>query len=755
MTFTFSPVIFFRSLVTVLLCSSVATAADIAVVVTDPDSRPVPAARVFLSTPLALVQTGITDERGRFRFDALHGGEYELRVAAEGFRADPIAVRLEAGETRDVSIPLHISAVSESIFVSASQVDLPLSLVPDSVTVITASQLRARQVETVADALRIVPGLTFAQNGGRGALTSLFARGGESDFTLVLIDGIRVNTFGGGYDFAHLPVGDIERIEVVRGPQSALYGSDAIGATVQIITRRGGPARADAAFETGSFTTRHLSGTFAGSRETLSWGGSAERWSSDGFTGVAPATGESVTNDDYRLTSAAFNTGWRSGGRGVDVRGDVRLTTSDRGFPGPFGSNPIGFFTAVDRVARGVNQNRLYSVGLMYPHGPRIRTRAQTSYTDLNGKFVSEFGESDSTTRRLSQRVQTDFTAHGGLGLSAGIEWERQQARSTYITGAAFTPVPVRRRVIGYFGEVRYNAASRLFLTAGLRLEQIRRDTLEPDPSLFSPRPALAADSIVSPNPKFSISYFIRPAVPGSSGWTRLRASVGTGIRPPDAFEIAFTDNPNLKPERSRSADIGVEQALYGGAVVVETTAFVNRYDDLIVAVGRSLRDASQFRTDNISNARAAGIEVAAAARTTWGMTTRFSYTWLDTAILAVDRGNGQAPPPFSPGDALVRRPPHQGAVDVTFERGIVKTHAMVEARGHVLDVEPSFGATAGLFRAPGYTVTQVDASVGMPGGLEVFARIANLFDRQYEGTFGFPAPGRSTMVGVRVAARR
>ncbi len=131
---------------------------------------------------------------------------------------------------------LRLSALTESIVVSASQVDVPLSRAADSVTVITAAELQARQIETTADALRFVPGLTVNRSGSRGAVTSLFPRGGGSNYTLVLVDGIRVNSFGGGYDFAHLSSVDVDRIEIVPGPQSALFGSDAIGAVVQVIT---------------------------------------------------------------------------------------------------------------------------------------------------------------------------------------------------------------------------------------------------------------------------------------------------------------------------------------------------------------------------------------------------------------------------------------------------------------------------------------------------------------------------------------
>ncbi len=131
-----------------------------------------------------------------------------------------------------LDIALHLSAVNETLVVSAAQIDQPLSRIPDSVTVIAGREIEAKQQFTLSAALRSVPGLTLQQNGGPGTVTSLFTRGGESDFTLVLVDGIRANSFGGGLDLSQVPLQDVERIEVLRGSQSALYGSDAIGGVV-------------------------------------------------------------------------------------------------------------------------------------------------------------------------------------------------------------------------------------------------------------------------------------------------------------------------------------------------------------------------------------------------------------------------------------------------------------------------------------------------------------------------------------------
>jgi outer membrane receptor protein involved in Fe transport len=293
-------------------------------------------------------------------------------------------------------------------------------------------------------------------------------------------------------------------------------------------------------------------------------------------------------------------------------------------------------------------------------------------------------------------------------------------------------------------------------VTAGLRLDDIRRAALESTPDPFSPRPAMDEESMLSANPKLAAAWIVRPDVRSR---TRLRASIGTGIRPPDGFEIAFTDNPSLKPERSISAEAGVEQALAGGRVLLETTAFANHYDDLIIAVG-SFAESSRYRTDNISNARARGLELAGTARTRLQIVVptdlhlRLGYTLLDTEVLAVDEGRA-APPPFAVGDPLLRRPRHQFSMDLGLTAGRLSAFAHGGGRGKAFDVEPNFGTFGGLFYSGGYSVWDAGASWRVTRQLELFGRVTNLFDRRYEETFGFPALGRGAAAGLRVAAGR
>ncbi len=718
--------------------------------VVDPDGRPAPDATVLITDQSAVRDTAVTDRQGRFEIAGLAAGRYELGVVMPGFRAEPTTVELAPGASQTVTIALHVSAISESVVVTATGRELPRSRVTDSVTVVTEDDIAARQFETVADALRFsVPGLGVTATGGRGGVTSLFTRGGESDFTLVMIDGVRINGFGGSYDFAHLPVGDIDRIEVVRGPQSAVYGSDAIGGVVHIVTKQGGPARVGGVVEGGTFGTSRVSVNTAGSTGQVSWGASFEQLDTDGQNGELSRAGETVRNDDYVRRDVSLNGRWR-GERGTTMRAVFRYGTNERGFPGPWGSDPGGTYSGIDTVSRGTNDNRLFSVGVDQRLGSRVDQHIELSHTNTDSMFDSPFGASTSDANRVTFRARTDATLRRGIVATGGFDVQDEQAGSTFITDASFAEIPIDRRMLGVFGELRFDPTSRLSVTAGLRGDRITREAVPGDG--FG-RPGFSDDTEVAANPKVSLGWYLRPA-DSTPEWTRLRVSAGTGIRPPSAFEIAFTDNPTLKSERTRSVDFGVEQAVAAGRVLVEATAFFNRYDDLIVSVGQSFQNASQFRTDNLSNSQARGLEVAATGRTPQGFEARVTYTWLHTEILALDSTESEAPSGFTVGDALLRRPRHQGSVELSFTQPRYSAFTSIGTRSSTLDVDPSFGTFGGFFDNPGYAVVNLGGSAQVWTGVEFTARVLNLLDRDYEEAFGFPTLGRSVMAGIRIASR-
>jgi outer membrane cobalamin receptor len=720
--------------------------------VLDPAGRPVSGAQVAVSGASAAPLATVTDASGAFAVDGLPAGAaVDVQAWTDGLSAAPTRVTVSATE---VELRLTLTAVREALTVTASHVDTPLSLVGDSVTVLTREELDARQVTTLGDALRLVSGFGVARNGGPGTVTSVFPRGGESDYTMVLVDGVRMNAFGGGLDFSQVPTAGAERIEIVRGPQSALYGSDAIGGVVQVVTPRGGPAVVDALAEAGGRDARRASGTARGSFGRWHGAASAQHMRDEGFTGTAPADDTRVTNDDSRITDVSAGLGWR-GDAGTDLFGTVRYVDGERGSPGPYGSNPAGNFGGVDRIARSLTTQRSAAVRLLQPLGGAaspVRLRVDADVADFDLEYRAQFG-SEGETARAHGRVQADAVLASRLSASAGGEWIGESGRSTYIV-AGGSPVPVERDVWAGFAEARWQPLAGVSITGGARASRVTRQTLAGDPAAFTPRPDFAADTVVAVNPKVTASWNIVPGDGRAGISTKLHAAAGTGIRPPDAFDIAFTNNDGLKPERSVSVEAGITQTLAGGAVHVDGTWFHNRYDDLIVSVGRFSR-SSRFTTDNIANARARGVELALTVRPIARLTARATYTFLDSEILAVDGADGQAPTPFAVGDRLLRRPRHQGSADVAWGTSRLQAFATLAVRGRTLDVEPNFGTFGGLFENDGYSTVTVGGAWTIVPPIAAFARVVNAFDSSYEDTLGYPGLGRTMYAGVRVALRR
>jgi outer membrane receptor protein involved in Fe transport len=367
------------------------------------------------------------------------------------------------------------------------------------------------------------------------------------------------------------------------------------------------------------------------------------------------------------------------------------------------------------------------------------------TFADLKTAAVSPFGPFDDRTRRVTARYQVDVERQP-VAFSAGAELQREQNDDNFITDDAFEPLPVKRTTTGLFAEARPSLGDRVFVTAGVRVDRIAREALATD----GLRPAIDSDVVWSPNPKVSAAWFV--SAPGASDRTKIHGSAGTGIKPPTGFDIAFTDNPNLKPERSRSGDLGVERSFAGARGVVDATVFANRYEDLIVSIGSTFTGVSRFKTDNVANARARGLELGASWNAGHGMTVRGGWTFLSSEVLGVNTLPDVAPQPFAVGEALIRRPRQSGSLDATWRSPRASAFVTVNGRGQMNDVEPNFGDTVLL--NPAYAVVNFGGSFRLVPSIEITGRVTNALDRRYEEVLGFPSLGRSAMIGVRVTSR-
>ena len=213
---------------------------------------------------------------------------------------------------------------------------------------------------------------------------------------------------------------------------------------------------------------------------------------------------------------------------------------------------------------------------------------------------------------------------------------------------------------------------------------------------------------------------------------------------------MAFTDNPALKPERTVSFDFGLEQRFAHNRLSVDATWFYNRFADLIVSLGGSLTRLSSYQSDNLSKARAEGLELSTRLRPARWISVAGSYTYLKSEILSLNGSSGLAPQYFRVGQELIRRPTHSGAVVSTFRYRRISANITGYFRGSVLDVEPNLGASAGLYRNPGFADLGINLNYQVAGGLTVYGSLRNALNQRYEETFGYPSPLLNFVAGMK-----
>lgn len=698
-------------------------AAEVYGVVLDPSKRPIAGAQVAAVNRLGVVTEQVTDAAGKFAMQTPEG--VELRVTAPGFATKTVA-------SREQTIELALAPLTDSIRVTGSAIDAPANLQGGSVTVITAGEIRERNEATASELLREVPGVVIAQSGGVGTVMSLFARGGESKYNLVQLNGISVSSFyyGGLFDFAHVPSDSLQEIDVARGPQSAVYGSYAIASAVNFITRTPAEGLAvDVLAEGGTHADQRYA--VSGSGTWQGWGisASASHFSNDG----------SVRNSDYTNQGVylAVNRRWNK--QNLFAFGDYDW--NEVGEPGPYGSNPKHYFSGLDTVSRSRNYSSTYGAHYQADVTDRFRQDIFAGFYLNNSPYKSPYGTSFNKDLRVNGEARETFSVTRHWIMAGGFVYEREEDRNTYIT-SNLGRFLLRRNHQGLYWENRFEFWNKLFINAGVRGDFFENPFITGYKNGYPPRPDFPATNYSQASPKISGVYFVKPE-------TRAHASFGTGIRPPGGSDLAFTNNPALQPERSLSYDIGVEQRLLGGKVALDATWFHNRYKDLIVSLGGSLAKLSQFSTDNLNNARTEGVETSVRVRPAGWLSVMGSYTWLQAQVLSLN-GTGLAQSYYTPGQLLARRPRQSGSLVVTGHKGRVDVNIIGYFRGNTLDVEPSYGASGGFYVNPGYQNIGINVNVRVKSGVTAYVNLRNALNQRYEEIYGYPSPLLNAVVGVK-----
>jgi len=605
---------------------------------------------------------------------------------------------------------------SEFIVVGATRLATPVEQIASSVTVITAPQIEARQLRSLPDVLRSVPGVNIVQSGGAGGQTSLFIRGTNSNHTKVLLDGIDMadpSTPSGAVDISKLLAGDIAKVEVLRGPQGALYGSDAIGGVVNIITKGGdGPMKITANLEDGSFDTFNQGASVSGSEGDFHYQAAVQHF----FSGATPVTPLNLLPPGQRRNDDFYNNFTASTKLGYQVADNF-----DLGFAGHY-------YNSLSKIT-GDAFDFVNFTSFPSPTRTRISSIQYESRTTAHlvlwdGRFDQTLGVAYGSTivatqdpdngdsRAIGDRVKLDWQGNINVMDGQTVVLGAETARDALHPGLSFGfPSTLSRGITTNAGlaELQSDFDFGLHNSVSVRYD---------DNSRFGDR----------------TTWRIAPAWLIEETGTKLKASAGSGFKAPALQQLygTFGGNANLKPETSFGYDLGVEQSLFDGAVTGGVTWFQNNIKNLIVS-----GPAPAFQLMNVGRARTDGVESFIAWKLLDTLTLRADYTYTD----ALDAGTKLA---------LLRRPRHKASVNADWQAtGDLSLNATMLYTGRQIDGNRDF--TIPRLKMPDYVTVDLAASYRLTDKWSLFGRIENLTDTDYQSPDGFLRPRLGAYGGIKV----
>jgi vitamin B12 transporter len=626
-----------------------------------------------------------------------------------------------AEDKKDQAVP---ASLQHEIVVTATRIETPAKEVASSVTVISRQEIEKSNRTSVLEILRDIAGLAVIQNGGSGGASSVFLRGANSEHVLIMMDGVELNdpmNPSRSYDLAHFSLENVEQIEVLRGPQSTLYGSDALGGVINILTRKGrGKPQISLAAQAGSFATFAGSAGLAGSAGPAHFSLGLSRFASAGISAASTAYAGNVEKDGYQNLSfsgragLAFADGFEAD---VFVR-TVKAKTEIDNFGGPYGDDPNSVQDYSSLFLRGQLRTLLAS--------GRWEQKLGISFVGSERRHdnpVDELHPDDSEKGLFKSRLlkidwQNNLFIHPANTLTFGADISREEGESEYTSFSVFGPYesdfPKRSAdQVGLYVQDQWKLANRFFASAGFRLDTHSRIGL-------------------------SVTYRLAPAYFIEKTQTKFKASLGTGIKSPSLYQLygprtfwGPVGNENLRAEGSLGWDVGVEQYFLKGTALAGITFFRNDFRNLIDF-------DSSLGYVNIGRARTRGIEAFAEARAGRDLRGRVSYTRLEAKDL-------------DEGSALLRRPREKFAAlfDGTFVKKWAASLSVVFT-GRRPDQDFS-AYPARDVTLPGYWLIGASLSCDIVPRLQAFIRLDNLLDVRYETVFGYGSPGFSASGGINL----
>lgn len=612
------------------------------------------------------------------------------------------------------------------VVVTATRLPSPAGGATLSTTVISGEDLRARGVTTVLEALRETPSVAVVQGGSFGQQTSLFVRGGQSNYTQVLVDGVVVNDPGGALDLANLTTDNIDRIEIVRGPASVLYGANAVTGIIQIFTRRGrGPLRLSAWGRGGTYGTREGEISTLGGNEKIGYSLAAAQHNTDGIYKVNSAARNGTYSGQLRLTpdarsEVALNLRYIDAG--------AHIATNSNGVP-----NDSNQTHTERRLIGSLDAGRFLT--------SRLEARVAIAATDADARSEDRPGDTDfpydlrTRLYRRSADARLNLSIVPGVVVTGGGSYETQHHRESGSSAQ-------HRDASAGYAQIAGTSLGKLSYTGGVRLDH---------------------------NSTFGdfTSYRAGAAYELSSG-TRVHAAIGSAFREPTFDEsssrVSFDiGNPDLRPERSRSWEAGAEQEIVRGRASLAATYFNQHFRDMIQYNGLVAEDAPNFY--NLAAATSNGVEVTLRITPAAPLTLAASYTYTKTRVTNAGI-DSSATANFVQGQRLLRRPTNLASAmaSYAFRRPETALHLEVSSIGDRDDRDFSDNVTfiPKAVTLPSYTVVALSGELGILGhgaaaspDIVLTARVDNLFDRDYQQVFGFASPRRTVLVGARIGVAK
>jgi len=640
---------------------------------------------------------------------AVPPGRYHIHFQRSSFIPRDVVLDLATSENRTLDLRLEIERVSENVVVTANAEPLENSRTAAPVDEITREQISQRQSVTLPDLLYTQPGISVARTGPIGGLATIFLDGGNSNYTKVLVDGVSVNDPGGFVSFSNLTLDNVDKVEVVHGAESALYGSDAMSGVIQLFTHQGTTRTPsfDLFAEGGSFSSARGGAQVSGLLGAFDYSASGSYFQTDG----------QGQNDAFLNRSFSGNFGYKFSDSNR-VRLTVRSNSSFAGTPGPTlqgPSNPAAS-DALHILAAGLNWD--FHTGSHWEHQLMA---TETRILDVSAD--PPFSPFVDQLNRAGFQEQSTFYYRQGL-VAAGYSNEVEN-------GFPGTLHAHRDNQAGFL-DARYQPHRRVTLNAGVRVEAN---------GSFGTRVVPRAGAVLA------LRY-------GRGFWgdTRLRTSYGQGIKEPGLEQSFATDscdpgNPSLRPERSRTYYAGFEQLLDSDKLRLSADYFTNRFRDIISFAPGSVTPGCPFGTGNFFNtdlARARGVNFSMESRPFRWLAIRGNYSYDDTRVLK--SANPFADPALEPGNPLLRRPLSSGAliVNVGWRRMNWNFSGYFTGRRN----DSNF-ADPTQFENPGYARFDLATSYLIARGISFIGRVTNLFDKQYQDVLGFPALGRDFRLGL------